>query len=346
MSTLDHRAITAETLIRNIPSILLVFDGLGKLSTWNEAATLSMGLGTPPAQDGQTCDISAVLDKAVQSCMEQASMMRVEQCAVLVDGVERRFGFTANPLLDGDKSIGAVVTGRDITERLKITEEIDDLRRRAGIEKVARQVAHELRNPLNSIKVHSQYLELTFPDGDPSRHYARIISEEVDKMDRLLGGLRDLARAQELNLRFGSPEEAITQACELLRPVAKAKGVAIKLRLGLVPNVLHDSDKLTQVFVNMLKNAVEAVGAGQHVQVRAGSTNAGGLFVEVLDDGPGIDPAAAGHVFDLFYSTKGGTGEGVGLTVCQEIVERHRGSIALLSEPGWSTCFRVEIPPP
>lgn len=339
------REIKAETLIRSIKSVLLVYDRDAELLTWNDAAGLTLGLGQPEAPV-TSARLSSELTAAVRHAIDTASMMRVDSCVISVGGEKRMFGFTASPLEEGDKVVGALVTGRDITERLRVAEEIDDLKRRAGVEKVARQVAHELRNPLNSIKIHSQYLELTFPEGDPSRHYARIISEEIDKMDRLLGHLRDLSRAHDLDLRFGSPEEAVVAAWELMRPVAKAKGVDVKLRLDRTPNILHDSPKLQQVFVNLIKNAVEAVKPGNHVLMRCGTTPAGGLFAEVLDDGVGIEQEAADHVFDPFYSTKGRKGEGLGLSICQEIVERHRGTISLISDPDWSTCFRVEIPPP
>lgn len=344
---MEHREnnITAEVLIRGIPSILLVFDAEGKLSTWNGAAGKSLGLGEPdtaPPRD----ELSPKLKMAVKSCMDRSEMTRVDECTILVGNVKRKFGFTANPLQTDGGNVGAIVTGRDITERVRVSEEVDDLRRRAGIEKVARQVAHELRNPLNSIKVHAQFIELLFPEGDPNRRYAKVISEEIDHMDRLLTSLRDLSRAQELDLQYSSPEEAILGATELLTPVAKAKGASLLVEMPPLPPILQDGEKLEQVFVNLLKNAVEAVEPGNKVLVRAGKTPSGGVFVEVLDDGPGVDPEAEDHIFELFFSTKGRASEGVGLALCREIVERHRGSITLATYPEWSTCFRVELPPP
>lgn len=337
--------ISAQTLIRNIPSILLVFGPGGELLAWNEAAAASLGLSLPE-DGGEAGSISPALDEAVRDAMSQRAMVRVDECMVTVNGSKRKVGFTANPMEEEGRVVGAIVTGRDITERVIVSDQIDDLRRRASVEKIARQVAHELRNPLNSIRIHSQYLQMGMADGDPAKSYAEVIIGEVDRMDRLLTGLRDLSRAQEIDLSYGSAEESIVNAWELMRPVAKAKGVDIRLRMEPTPEVLHDGAKIEQVLINLLKNAVEAVGAGSHVTLRAGTTAQGALFVEVLDDGPGIDPAEADRVFDLFYTTKDMAGEGVGLAVCREIVERHRGSITLVPVEGWTTCFRVEIPPP
>lgn len=345
MSLPEHPRIAAETLIRNIPSILLVFGPEGELLTWNGAAATTLGLGSP-GEEGGGRHLSAMLDQAVADSMSQCAMMRVDECMIEVNGTQRKLGFTANPMEEEGRVVGAIVTGRDITERVKVSDQIDDLRRRAGIERIARQVAHELRNPLNSIKVHSQYLQLGFAADDPANAYAKIIISEVNRMDKLLTGLRDLSRAQEITLSLGSAEEAIVNAFGLMRPVARCKGVEIKLKLGETPEVLHDSAKIEQVLINLLKNAVEATMAGSHVVMRASTSAQGALNVEVLDDGPGIDPEDAERIFDLFYSTKGKTGEGVGLAICREIVERHRGTIALVPVQGWSTCFRVEIPPP
>ena len=341
----DNHTITPEILIRSIPSILLVFDEEGKLSTWNGAAAGSLGLGDP-GRSPEGVNLSADLLEIVGTCMRRGEMMRLDECNMEVGGQTRKFGFTANPLHANNAIMGAIVTGRDITERVKVSEEIDELRRRAGIELVARRLAHELRNPLNSMKVHAQFIELLFQDDDPNRRYATVISEEVDHMDRLLTSLRDLSHAREMDLQYASPDEAIFRAAELMIPVAKAKGIEIKTRVLPMGSVLHDGAKIQQVLINLLKNAVEAVEPGDHVLLRAGPDDEGGIFVEVIDDGPGIDPGVADHIFDLFFTTKGHLGEGIGLAVCREIVERHRGRIFLSTAEGWSTCLRLEIPPP
>ena len=345
MELTDNHAITPDILIRGIPSILLVFKEDGQLATWNREAAESLGLGQPGNSEGQA-ELSDELLSVVRSCMDLKEMMRLDECTMEVAGAKRKFGFTANPLYSDNAVLGAVVTGRDITERVIVSAEIEELKRRAGIEKVARQLAHELRNPLNSLKVHAQFIELLFQDDDVNRRYAAVIGEEVDHMDRLLTSLKDLSHAQDLDLRYGAPEAAISQACDLMSAVAKSKGVDIKARIGNLPSVLFDSAKIQQVLLNLLKNAVEAVKPGGNVLVLAGGTDQSGVFVEVLDDGPGIDPKVADQIFNLFFTTKGRSGEGIGLAVCREILEGHRGRIFLARKEGWSTCLRLEIPPP
>jgi signal transduction histidine kinase len=335
--------IKAETLIRNIPSILLVFDNRADLVTWNTAAAKALGLGPAPAPARR---LAAPLTSAVRSCIEKGISVRVDQCAVRVGETDRLFGFNASPICQEGQCLGAVATGRDITESVRIDEEVDDLRRRAGIEKVARQVTHALRNPLNAIKAHAQFIELTFPVDDPSRHYAEVIVEEVDRMDRLLTSLRDLSRVEEMELRLQSPEEAIRSAYDIIRPVAEAKGVDLAEQIEPLPEILQDDVRLQQVFLNLLKNAVEAVDFGGRACIRAVTQPNGGICVDVLDDGPGIDSELSDRIFDLFFTTKGRMSQGVGLALCQEIIERHRGTISLCRDPDWTTCFRVEIPPP
>lgn len=341
----DNRAITPEMLIKSIPSILLVFDRGGTLTAWNEAAGSALGLGDPSGAGGDR-ELSPELLEIVRSCMELCEMVRLDECVMEVGGSSRKFGFTANPLASCSEVMGAVVTGRDITERVIVLKEIEDLRRRAGIEKIARQLAHELRNPLNSMKVHAQFIELLFPEDDPNRRYASVISEEVDHMDRLLTSLRDLSRAQGIDLQFSPPEPAIFRAVDLMVSVARAKGVEIRTKVDTLNSVLHDPEKIQQVIINILKNAVEAVRPGGQILLKAGRDEQGGIWIEVMDDGPGIDPEVAGQIFDLFFTTKGRLGEGIGLAVCREIIERHRGRIFLTRAKGWSTCFRLEIPPP
>lgn len=335
--------VAAETLIRNIPSILLVFDNQAELVTWNTAARLAFGM-TP--QDPPPAEISPELTAAVRSSIVKALTVRVDQCVVHVGTAERVFGFTVSPVEEGGERLGAVATGRDITERLRVDEEIDALRQRVGIEKVARQIVHALRNPLNAVKAHAQFIELTFPEGDPGIHYAKVISEEVDRIDRLLTTLKELSHAREIQLRLQTPEQAVRAACALTRPLAEAKGAALLAEIALLPAVLHDEDRLSQVLLNLLKNAVEAVDYGGKVLLRAMPDSHGGVTIDVLDDGPGIAPDIADRIFDLFFTTKGRANQGVGLSLCQEIIEGHRGTLTLVKQPDWATCFRVEIPPP
>lgn len=331
--------IPAETIIQSIHSILLVFDEAARPVTWNTEAALALGI----KYDETEPHLSEELTGAVKTCIEMGKPMRVDECVIEVSGRARTFGFSASPLLNEGEVVGALITARDITERLAVNKEIEELKNRASFEKVALQLSNEFRKPLTSIKGHAQYIELLFPEDDPSIHYAKMISREVDRMDSVLVGLRDLGRAHDPELKLTSPEISVDKACELIAPYVESKGIDFACEMERLPRIIHDPSMMATAFLNLLTNAVDAVDFGGKVLFRAYPGKEGSLVVEVLDNGPGIEKEVQNRVFDIFYTGDKSSGQGIGLAVCREIVTSHHGEISIADVEGWSTCFRIEV---
>ncbi len=334
--------IPPEALLESIPSVLLVFDREGRLTARNGAAARALGLAVLPAG---LDPLGSELGGAVRTCIAREQPVRVEQVTVPVAGGDRLFGFSLSPIGAGRAVLGVLATGRDITARVEVQREVDAIERRGDLAQVARQVAHELRNPLNAIRVHAQYTALAFGEDHPGRSYAQAIVTEVDRMDRILQGLRDLSQAHRLELCVTSPGPALLRAAQLLAPLLGEMAVALEVAVPLdLPPLCHDPHRLVQVVMNLVKNGAEATGSGGTVTLRA--SGGPGLVLEVEDDGPGVDPALGESAFDLFISTKGSRGEGIGLCVCREIVEQHGGTISYGTTVEGRTSFRVELPNP
>ncbi len=339
-------AVTLDALIQSIHSVLLVFDARGRLVLWNPSAERSLRVREGSVPEEVLDRVGPEVRQAVASCLRTGRTVRCDEVVLDLDGDTRRFGFTASPVRQNGGIVGAVVTGRDITERVEVDRTVGELNRRADRERIIRQVVHELRKPLNAIRGHAQYLLLTCAPGDPAREYARVIVDEVDRMDHLLEGLRGLEDGGEMALRVESPSPALRRAAELMRPVVleKAGVFEVDVPSGL-PAVAHDPERLEQVVLNLLQNAVDAVPAGGRIALRAAPVGSG-VRVEVWDNGPGVPPDLGERVFDLFVTTKGPAGKGIGLALCRDIVERHGGTISFESEPGRGTAFIVTLPAP
>ena len=215
-------------------------------------------------------------------------------------------------------------------------------------------VSHELKTPLTSIQgFSSAILDGTVTEGPALRKAAGIIRTEADRMYRLVVDLLDLARfdagtvsldRQALNL-----ENLLNQVGGQLIPQAVEAQVEFKLDIDPLPTCVGDEDRLSQVFTNLVDNAIKHTPAGGFVRLSARSE--GGLArVEVIDSGEGIPAEHLPRIFERFYKVDGARkketvpGTGLGLAIAQQIVQAHGGTITVRSQIGEGTAFEVNLP--
>lgn len=206
---------------------------------------------------------------------------------------------------------------------------------------MAAGMAHEVKNPLAAIRSAAQMLagRVTGPDTE----LAGIVIAEVDRLNRVVSDFLDYARPTPLERRPVSLPELLDSCAAFLAPVAAEKRVVIErdYRANPAP-VPADSDKLRQVFLNLMLNALQAVGPGGRVLL-ATEPGSRQVVVSVRDNGPGVSREMLGRVFEPFFTTRRG-GTGLGLAIAQRIVAEHGGSISIASGPGSGTTVRVVLP--
>jgi len=182
--------------------------------------------------------------------------------------------------------------------------------------------------------------------GDDLAEMVGIVTEGLDRTARLVVGLRDFAAPSGAERREVDVASGLRSTLQLLGHGLREAGARVETDIpdGLPP-VLGDSGALNQVFLNVLKNAAEAFeGEGGGIHVTAACED-GAVVVRVRDDGPGMDSDVKARLFEPFFTTKtAGRGTGLGLSMCQRIVEEHGGRIAIESEPGQGTCVTVRLP--
>jgi len=208
-------------------------------------------------------------------------------------------------------------------------------------------LAHEVRNPLNSIGLQLSILDRRIGRCEPAlgkemAELSGIIREEVKRLDGLVGDFLLFSRADRIQYHEADLEQLIDEVVHLLRPEARAAGVTIRRqRAGdPIPPARMDGEKMKQVVMNLLRNAVEAMPDGGVVTLESGLVDGRARLV-VSDTGPGL-PAGV-DVFQLFVTTKP-KGTGLGLSIVQQIVLQHGGDIVAASEPGQGACFTVTLP--
>jgi signal transduction histidine kinase len=211
-------------------------------------------------------------------------------------------------------------------------------------------VCHELRTPLTSIRSFAEIL-LDTPELDEAqrRQFLGIILRESERLTRLITDLLDLARmdAGELPWRFAPVALAtvLRDAAAATAPLFAQRGATLALELaGDLPPLRADADRIAQVAINLLANAVKFVPEGSgRVRLRLIGVERGQAF-EVVDNGPGIAPADQAAIFERFRQAGESAGSGLGLAICRSIVEGHGGALTVRSVPGDGATFRVLLP--
>jgi signal transduction histidine kinase len=208
-------------------------------------------------------------------------------------------------------------------------------------------LAHEVRNPLNSIALQLSILErrvAPLPAGMAGeiRELVGVIREEVRRLDNLVGDFLQFSRSNRIQYRPASLDALLDEVMLLLRPEARAAGVTLRRqRIGEpAPDLRVDPEKIKQVAINLVQNAIEALQEGGDVVVESGLVD-GQAMMRVKDDGPGLPEGL--DVFQLFVTTKA-EGTGLGLSIAQQIVLEHGGEITADSEPGQGTAITVGLP--
>ncbi len=235
----------------------------------------------------------------------------------------------------------AKALGQDASQ-LAAAEKRDLLARLLG------RLAHEIRNPLSSLDIHVQLLEedlagLAPQMREPLTPRLEIIHGELHRLEGIVERFLRLAGPAGVDLQPVEIPQIVSHVCELLRPEAAAREIAISSQVEeSLPQIMADPVRLTQALLNLLINAIQAVEGKGRVHVSAASAD-GAVSVVVSDDGPGIPPEKLASVFDPYFTTKA-EGHGLGLWIAQQIVAAHGGSLVAQNGPAGGAVLTMRLP--
>ncbi|MFH1826603.1 MAG: histidine kinase N-terminal 7TM domain-containing protein [bacterium] len=246
------------------------------------------------------------------------------------------------------KKMGALITIRDLSEMRELEEKVRRADKLSALATMAAGMAHEIKNPLSSMKVLSQLLPLKFNDAEFRKKLQEIFPREIDRIDRIVESLLSFARATALNFEKHDLNQVIEETVKYFNHQAKDVDVKIVKHYGNLPPVEVDASQISQVFSNLILNAIQVMHSGGKIKIE---TSPGKTIEDVLqnvkiqisDTGPGISEPTLKKLFDPFFTTKHG-GTGLGLTISHNIVEGHNGYIDVESQVGKGTSFTVTLP--
>lgn len=262
---------------------------------------------------------------------------------------------SVSPLQDqSGRSLGAILLLRDLTHRREMEEDLKRSDRLATLGTLAAGLAHEIKNPLGGIKGAAQLLRRAVGQDPALVEYTEIMIREADRVNLLLEQLLDLSRPARLHLAPLNIHELLDQVLLLERETAEGRKVEVRKQYDpSLPPICGDRPRLTQVFLNLVKNAAQAMGGEGCLTITTrietdfhireeGKADGKFIWVDVQDNGAGIKEANLPYIFSPFFTTKN-NGTGLGLAICYRIIKEHGGLIRVESREGEGTTFKVSL---
>ncbi|NMC19293.1 MAG: sensor histidine kinase [Thermogutta sp.] len=218
------------------------------------------------------------------------------------------------------------------------------------IARLAGALAHEIKNPLSTIRLNMELLAEDFAEPQTPKerrtlNKVKMVQQECDRLQMILDDFLRFTRADRLSLRPAGLNEEVRRVLQFLAPRAKEAGVEmIEYLTGDIPSVLLDPDAFQSALLNLLINALQAMPNGGQLVVRT-FPSPDGVTVDLIDSGCGMSEETIERAFEAFFTTKQG-GTGLGLPTARKIIEAHGGSLRIQSEPGKGTQVSITLPTP
>lgn len=342
-SSLAREKAFSDNLVSRMPIGLVALDRDGRVTALNSVAEATLGIKAAgvigyPAK----AVIPAIL---ANTLADDDRLVEKEVLCPLADGRQLPMDVSAAGLTDeAGQCFGQVILFKDLTEMRALHRELEKNRRLASVGRLAAGVAHEIRNPLSSIKGFATYFKEKYRQSDQDQEIAGIMIQEVDRLNRVVGQLLEFSRPLQLHFQEVALKPFVRDAFRLVDRQSREAGVIMDLDMADDQLwAVMDADKMSQVMLNLLLNALDAMPAGGRLTVRVCANGAGGVAVQVIDTGAGIDPKDQPHIFEPYFSTKQ-TGTGLGLAIVHNIVKAHQGDIRVDSPTGGGTRVAITLP--
>ena len=348
--TLDDIQAFTSLLIAKLPVGVITTDVRGNITTWNQTISRLTGIERQSAIGRRPEDLlpQRLAQFFISNNPEKSQDTQGQQIAVRLNFGERRCELLCHPLVIVDSQqlyMGKVLLISDVTEIRSLEQRMRESERLAAVGRMAGGVAHEVRNPLSSIKGLALLLKNKFPQGSKEQATAELLIQETERMNRTITEMLSFTRPSVLNMERIDLGGLLEKSMALIR--AEASENQIETILEVQPElrpVLGDADRLQQVLMNVLINGMQAMEQGGKLLITLKNREEGGVVeLKIHDTGPGIGPELLSQVFYPYFTTKQ-AGTGLGLAISQKIIADHGGTIELESEPGVGTAVIIQLP--
>lgn len=345
-----------DNILTSVAAGVVTLDAEGAIVSWNRAAEDILGMTSrhvlgqgffdalqgslfSPADRRRLAEaVSDVVDSGLPRRGVEVSVTTKDERQIhLTLGVSQLKNNENEPL-------GLVIIFEDVTLQVHMQEEVRRMGELAAIGQLAASIAHELRNPLSSIKGAAQFLQQE--TGDPStREFLGIILEEVDGLNKIASDFLDFARPLRVDVTEVKLADVLHRQLALLGQQLEEAEIDTDVSVDEVPSVRADQKQIEQVLLNLILNSVQAMPTGGRLSLTVTNSRrwTGHVELAVGDTGTGIPSSRLAKIFTPFFTTKI-KGTGLGLPVVQKIVQNHHGHIEVDSTEGEGATFRIHLP--
>jgi PAS domain S-box-containing protein len=350
-----------DNILQSLTSGIITLDLDGRVVTMNPAAELLTGLFSPEARGRYCTEVFAHSPEVVEILMEtlatRAGVARTSLTLCKRNGASLPIELSTAPLgrTDG-KDLGIVAVVKDVTVVHELEAQLRRSDRLAALGTLAAGLAHEIKNPLTSLRTFTRLVSRKFEDERFRSTFERVVPRELERINGIVERLLELARPRRLKLTRVNLPALLDRALDLYGDQIENKQIMVLREYARdIPSIQADGDHLYQALLNLVGNALEAMDTGGRLTLRAGWSEEKdwllssrrpprrSLSVEIEDTGTGILSSDADKIFNPFFTTKDG-GTGLGLALAHKIIEDHEGSINFRSSPGGGTTFRLLLP--
>jgi len=338
----------SDNVVERMPVGLVALDGNGRVISLNQAAEATLRLSSDQVTGRTASEVlpRQVLDLVAALKDSTRTAIGKEFDCSFRDGRLVPLDVTLSSLKGEDGTDwGTIILCRDLTEVQNLKREVETTRRLASLGRLAAGVAHEIRNPLSSIKGFATYFRDRYRDNPEDQKTSEVMIQEVDRLNRVISQLLEFARPPVIQKKRASLQSLIQRSLKMIERQTSAKGIQVLSELPSdIQDVDLDPDGINQVLLNLYLNAIEAMEQGGTLTVSLSKKESSPwVKLTVTDTGAGISREDLEHVFDPYFTTKQ-TGTGLGLAIVHKIIEAHRGEVRAESEVGRGTTVSVLLP--
>lgn len=349
--TLNEMKVYTSKLLETMDNAVISVDNRGNIKTFNRKSEEIFG---KKKEEVLNKDCQEVLNLKINGeCLLKECLLEkknITQEIILEEkGLKKKIlDLNTSFLLDeSGKITGVVAVIRDITEIKNLNEEMARHKRLVALGKLSAGIAHEIRNPLSSIRGLAQFIFNSFSKTDERKEDLNTIIQEVDRLNKLVVQVLDFAKLKKPNLIRFSLNDLIRKITELFKIEIKDK--QIKFNLELSPDISQiqaDEDQVRQILMNVIINSIQAIPKKGEIKIKTEKAPLKGepaIKLIIEDSGIGITEKDFNQIFDPFFSTKE-KGSGLGLSIVYKLVEAHQGEIKVESKEGEGTKFIILLP--
>jgi two-component system sensor histidine kinase HydH len=332
----------SRNILQNVSDAIVVFEPRESIRIFNQSAEILFGVKA-----------DQVVGKKIRQAIPAVAwdhilddQFSLQEFPIEIKGKTRYVLMSRSYYTDENNQRVNILVARDLTDQKRLEGQIQRRERLTALGQLASGVAHEIRNPLNAIGTVIQQLDRDFEPNQHTDEYhqlSRMVYDEVKRINRTIENFLKFARPEPLESEVFSLDDFFAELRKQYQPLLETKNITLHIKKDWAGKVEWDRRKMKQVFANLIQNAMDALDFGGRIEIFSRMTSQDFIEITVTDDGPGIPEEVQKKIFNLYFTTKD-NGTGIGLSIVQQIIDQHNGTISLDSRKGHGSRFSLRLP--